>query len=691
MALNSEPKRRKQTPVAPARKERRLGFRLAAMLAVPMLLLLAAEGLLRVAGYGYRTSFFTQRQIDGRAVLGDNQNFGHRFFPPGAVRYPRPMAVPAGKEPGTVRVFVLGESAAMGDPDAKFGLPRMLEVLLQERFPQRSFQVVNASMVAINSHVIVPIARECAGLEADVWVIYMGNNEMIGPFGSLSVFGSQTPPLAFIRASLALKKTRAGQFLDATVHSLRARQLPFDWGGMAMWADQRRRHDDIRTARVYHHFKKNLSDILEAGRRAGIPVILCSVATNLKDCAPFASLHEPGISEAALAQWQAAYEQGIASEREGDFAGAAVHYKRASGLDAHHADLTFRMARANLKLGQVEQARRQFIEARDRDALQFRTDSQLNAIIRASASDYADQGVRFLDAEALLALNSPEGVPGREFFLEHVHFNPEGNYLLARAVAEEVAGALALSFAQEESSDSGEIKRSEWLSLAECLQAIGWTEWNRQDLLTQILERIEQPPFDQFKNSEAILALRAEVNDLRAARKPAQVRRSAQQVAQAVARRPGDADLRWNLAQLLDLSGDTAGAEEQWRAAIRINPYAHLPYFNLAKLLETSGKIDEARILFEQCLRINPGYFDARYSLGLLLTRQGQPEEATKHLRRAVRQDPRSAAAHLALGIALAQTSKPAKAELHFREVLRLDPHNAQAKQHLETQPGLVR
>ena len=46
-------------------------------------------------------------------------------------------------------------------------------------------------MTAINSHAILPIARECARRDGDLWIIYMGNNEMVGPFGAGTVFGSR--------------------------------------------------------------------------------------------------------------------------------------------------------------------------------------------------------------------------------------------------------------------------------------------------------------------------------------------------------------------------------------------------------------------------------------------------------------------------------------------------------------------
>ena len=42
----------------------------------------------------------------------------------------------AEKPKGTFRIFVLGESAAMGDPDPAYAFSRYLEVMLRQRFPE---------------------------------------------------------------------------------------------------------------------------------------------------------------------------------------------------------------------------------------------------------------------------------------------------------------------------------------------------------------------------------------------------------------------------------------------------------------------------------------------------------------------------------------------------------------------------
>jgi hypothetical protein len=137
-------------------------FRVLAGIVLPFLALILLEVALRLGGYGYSTGFFKPMQIGGREWLVENDSFGFRFFPPDIARMPAPLRMPVKKPPGTYRIFIMGESAALGDPEPAFGAGRYLEVLLRERFPNAKFEVVNVAMTAINSHAILPIARDCA-------------------------------------------------------------------------------------------------------------------------------------------------------------------------------------------------------------------------------------------------------------------------------------------------------------------------------------------------------------------------------------------------------------------------------------------------------------------------------------------------------------------------------------------------
>ena len=156
---------------------------------VPLLALGGLEGVLRLAGYGYSTRFFDTITIDHQKFLVDNEDFSLRFFPPQLTRWPTSFLMPASKPANTYRIFILGESAAQGDPEPAYGAGRYLEVLLRNRYPDEQFEVVNVAITAINSNVILPIARECARQDGDLWIIYMGNNEMVGPYGAATVLG----------------------------------------------------------------------------------------------------------------------------------------------------------------------------------------------------------------------------------------------------------------------------------------------------------------------------------------------------------------------------------------------------------------------------------------------------------------------------------------------------------------------
>lgn len=660
--------------VSPLSRRRRWWFRLAAALLFPVLLLLAAEGILRMAGFGYPTGFFKRRATDGANVWIDNQDFGRRFFPPGLERSPRPFTLPVAKSPDATRIFVLGESAAMGDPDFKFGLPRMLEVLLRERFPGKRFEVVNAAMVAINSHVILPIARDCAEKQGDLWVIYMGNNEMIGPYGAASVFGARAPALPLVRAGLQLKRWRIGQALDAAQHLLRQGREPLpEWGGMEMISSQRVAHDSPASARVRENFARNLDDILRAGTRAGMPVILCTAAGNLEDCPPFASLHRADLAPSAKTNWEAFYAQGAALQEAGNFAGAEAQFAQANSLDDQFADLAFRRAQCARDLARPVQAAALFARARDLDALQFRTDSLLNEAIRQAAANFAGTGVRLLDAESLLATNSPAGLIGSEFFHEHVHLTPEGNYLLARAIADLAAETLALKSA------------TPWLSQAECFHLLGLTDWNRLDALDTLIDRLRKPPFTaQLAHDAQMERLREQSEHYRLATKPARVSRAARQVASLIAQHPADPDLRWNLAQLLANAGDLPAAAEQWRALKGLQPQSALPPFNLAQILERMEDWPGAAAAYREALRLDPRHYAALYADGMLALRTGDLPDAIRRLEAAVDQKPLAVDARLGLARALTQAGKNARAKKQLAEALRLDPGNPSAQAQLD-------
>jgi len=322
---------------AAAPSPRRWLFRLFAVVVIPLVALMAVEFGLRVGGYGHNTSFFIKSPVDSSFWV-ENSRFSQPYFPEALLRPIRPLSIPARKPDNVCRIFVFGESAAEGDPKPALGFARILEVLLRDQFPEKKIEVINTAVTAINSHVILPIARDASSLQGDFWIFYMGNNEVVGPFGAGTVFGRRAPSRTFIRTGTWLKTTRLGQLLDSLQQSWQKNRGTInEWGGMEMFLSQRVAPGDPRLLRVYDHLEKNLSDLFRLGIQSGARVIGCTVAGNLKDCAPFASLHRPELTEAEQGEWEKLYQAGVALEEIGNPAGALEQFRQAARIDHQFA------------------------------------------------------------------------------------------------------------------------------------------------------------------------------------------------------------------------------------------------------------------------------------------------------------------------------------------------------------------
>lgn len=644
-------------------------FRITALLVVPTLLLGGLELALRIAGYGYPTSFFVRNPVPGEATLVENHQFSRRYFAPELVRIPNPVAFSPVKPPDTLRVLVFGESAAEGDPAAAFGFARILQVLLRDQYPGQRIEVINTAVTAINSHVIRPIAREAAALTGDVWIVYMGNNEVVGPFGSGTVFGAQTPPLPIIRATLALKTTRTGQLMDDLLLRAGRRAGPREWDGMEMFLQQQIRQTDPRMARVYDNFQRNLADIVAYGVRGGAQVVLSTVGSNLRDCPPLASLHRVDLPADKLAEWEAAYAAGVALEQNGKHAEAVAQYQRAAAVDGQFADLHFRWGRCEAALGRTEAAHRHFVQARDLDTLRFRADSRLNEIIREVAAEWQPRGVRLADAEAVLTRANADGIPGGEWFHEHVHLTFEGNYRVARAMTEQIVQALD----QDPPAAAGQTGKP-MLSPDECARRLGLTDCERLRMAQEVTRRTSRPPFtlqlDHATDAARRAARLAEMQE----RDRTNFTASVAIYRQALAEADDNWQIHDNFAGALVLHGDGSNAVVHLRRVAQLMPHIVQTYTLLGSILMEQSRLGEAEAAYEQAQRLRRDDLESRIGLGRVRLAQNRGAEAIDHFRRAVKLQPQAGRTHNHLGVALLQLKRAAEAEAAFRAALRVEP-----------------
>jgi tetratricopeptide (TPR) repeat protein len=642
---------------------------------LPVLLL---EATLRLVGYGYPPGFFVP--IPG--AWSTNQFFGRRFFPVLLARTPVVERLTPAKPPGTYRIFVLGESAAMGFPEPGFSFGRQLEAMLRRMYPQRRFEVISAAMTAINSHVLVPIARDCAALQPDLFVVYAGNNEVVGPFGSGTVFTRSMGSLRLIRTAVWLSGTRTGQWLSSLAPR---RDQPSEWRGMEMFLGHAVPADDPRLPNVYANFRRNLEDICRIGKQAGADVIVSTVAVNLKDSPPFG----PG---------------GPAWE----------HYRRG-----------------------------EFALARDLDTLRFRADSHINRIIREVGGRLVDTerifGVRgndlfyehvhlnfdgnYLLASALLpqVIRSlrlePLSAPDEQTVARDLARTAWDDY---RAQADIAAMMQRPPFSQHPSlpaAPGAEVRQAAESRYREILRerpddlpirqrladvlatrgelAAAEAEWLA--LLSRVPDveawriALGSVLADQKKLDEAmeeyLQVLRADRQSAAAQFGAGSVRQrqrkwddASRYYAAALRLNPGYAEVENNLGLMrMESAGDVARAIEHYRRALEWKPELADAGLNLAGALARTGRIEEAVSAYERVLRAHPDSYEAHYRLGGLLAGSGNMPAASEHLQAAVRLRPESAEARYDLGSVLSREGVLGEAVGQYTEALRLRPDYAEA------------
>lgn len=685
---------------------RRWGLAVVTATVIPLLLVGALELGLRLVGYGVPSSFFVP--VEGRVgVLTSNPRFGWRFFPPRLAREPVVAEMAAEKPEDVYRVFVLGGSAALGTPEPAVGMPRVFAALLREAWPERRFEVVTLAMAAVNSHVVRLVAREVADHEPDLMLVYLGNNEVVGPYGPGSVFGRSTPSLPAVRAALWARGTHLGQLLQSPAQLLaRGDTEPGEWRGLEMFIERPVAADDPRLIAVYNHLRDNLHDIVKVGTGAGAEVALSTVAVNLLDSPPFASRPPEGLPEEERARWQAAVERGVGTWEVGDFADSIDAFQEAVGLDAGHAELRYRLGRALLAVGREAEARPHFVAARDLDSLRFRADSRINQVIREVAGEAKGEAVTLIDAEEMLAAAaSTPGLPGDDLFYEHVHLRFPGNYLLARAFFD----ALAPRLAEQLGPPTGEPP-----SLQRCAERLGLTDSDRLRMAETILQMTaDRPPFSgQIEADWRTDVRRAEVREFRGRVGGSAAERAAlaldeaalaawpedlllrQGWAETLGRqgRPAEAAAEWRrlseripgvvewqtrLGFALADAGDSEGAVAELRRALELRPDSAEGRVNLGTALEVAGDLDGSEALYRQALDGQPGSEGARLNLARLLEHRGDFAAAEAEYRRAVADHPRSATAHRRLGEAYDRRGDLEAAAEHYRAALARAPDAA--------------
>lgn len=643
-------------------------FRFIAAVVFPLLVLGLLELGLRIIGYGHATKFYRLDKIDDQPVYRDNRNFSLRFFPPALARRTLPFALPVEKPPRSFRIVVLGASAAQGTPKASYGFPHILEKMLKHTYPQLNIELLNAAMTAINSHVVYQATSDIIEMEPDLLIIYLGNNEVVGPYSLGTVFGQSMTTAGWVRTSLNARSTRLGQLLANIIGSTSTTDLPTHWQGMAMFLDQQVRHNDPRLEQVYANFQTNLHDIMQIAINHNIPVLLSTVAVNLKDSPPFASQHRLDLSESDLGHWQSLYQQGITHQQNDAFSNALNSYREALAIDNTYAELHFRVGRCLEKMQIYDAAKLAYQAALQYDTLRFRADRRINETIRTVARKHADSLLKLIDFDQIIRQASENALPGQEHFYEHVHLNFEGNFLLARSMLAAAAKYIAARFADVSPA-------SEEMTPELCRRYLALTGWNQYRLAqTVVNDYLKTPPFtEQLFQEQRLDQWEHEIQNLRKYIEAAELMKAQDEYTWALQQSPQDMQLHYDYGLFCSLARrDPEQAAKHFTKFLQRHPDDDTAHNHLGAALYQSGQHQQARRHLQEALALNPYFSEACVNLALVAQAQGDLSEAEKMLRRAIQLRPDLGNAHLMLAQLLQNNKKNTEAEQVYRDAVAL-------------------
>ena len=621
---------------------------------IPILLILVIEISLRLTGMGYDNRLFIPySEIDGYYL--PNSNIALRYFsPPSPTGFPSDDIFSIEKSDSTIRVFILGGSTTAGFPYFFNGsFAKHLDDRLAYLYPHYRIEVINLGMTAINSYTVRDFAHECLDYDPDLIIIYAGHNEFYGALGSASaqasVFGTnRTLTLAYLK----LKRLKIYQAIQHLTGKLKSGLNSKNTASQGILMARMAREKAIPVSDpIYHNtktvFQDNLQDIATWTRQQAVPLLLATLASNIRDQKPFVSIHTSGIDTTLFSVNLTQVKQAMLEEK---YASALTRLEQLITADPEYALLHFYAGRCAELLNKYEIAARYYHRARNLDGLRFRASDEFNEIIRSIANQ---PGVYLCELESKLRQYTSHGLIGKELMLEHLHPNLEGYFRMGQILAETI---IDLELLPEPVIDPANIPNDDYFR-----QRIAVTELDLRiaDYQTQILT--SGWPFTNtvrhLKLSDFIPKTQIEKIALATLKKQLNYWQA-----------------HWQMADHYLQVNQPEAAEAEANALIRAFSHHWQAYLQLGKILVKTGQFEKALSVLKTVAAKTKEPFSQKW-IGSIYLKNGSVREAIPYLEVALQLDPVDHQCRYNLGGAYLLDRQTDKARTLLEQLLKQAPN----------------
>ncbi len=374
------------------------------------------------AGFGKQPVFVEEG--NGRFVLNPAKgiyfNDGQSFLMP--------------KPEGTFRIIAVGGSTTYGRPwlaDTAFAA--WMRRLLELSGASGRVEALNMGGISYASYRVGKVVTEALQYQPDLLLVYAGHNEFLeertfaaqkqepGWRQSLRSILHHSRIYSLMNKGFSRFKPHEPAPVQHPGEEIRARLEQV--GGTELY-----HRDEKFRARVIRQYRDEMEGILRQAQTRNVPVILCTLPSNLAGISPFKSEHRPDMTAAA----QDRFAKLLTAAEEALLSGAAQEaldiLTVAEPLDPRFAHLLFLKGTALENLGQFEAAYAAYEMAKEEDIVPLRALKAFNAALRELAREYR---VPLADIERAVRGASPNGIPGNVWFADHVHPTIAGQQLIA--------------------------------------------------------------------------------------------------------------------------------------------------------------------------------------------------------------------------------------------------------------------